>query len=475
MVLPDTQLRFMVDYLLDHEEMAKGHITLLGPQGEETYHQLWEHLLDEVNNAGPVQVVSVQKLKKIWDDARSDAKANVRDFDKDLGKIGNKQISVILESINDDICRLFNNFDLPEFENEYSRFHKPGALSSHEQEKNCRSGRLTQNEKLKIINFIEKNQHYLNGVILFSKDLSEKQEWVDFCKSIHRKCDETAKSWCRMRDEVSRIMNKSETKFSPLSDTNLKIAELHEPGYTQKMKLAAASDCKNEVKDESMIFVKNETSLKRSSSSSVKSEETYECQGKKTKTETNDSGASQEKNHDDGNFGNVEELDFLNLKDNHSLINEIQELSQGCKSRKLFNRCAEEVVSYYKQKLHLKAKAENAHSLEDDDDLTRRSDQSLATLSKILDEIVAMKQENKEFKGALIEILTKIFDLLPTVFPGKDYAAGAVAQRINASAQIMDDEPIEMGTGVCIVATISSDHGTFVRSLVAQDPRTIAV
>ncbi|KAJ8666068.1 hypothetical protein QAD02_007730 [Eretmocerus hayati] len=82
-------------------------------------------------------------------------------------------------------------------------------------------------------------------------------------------------------------------------------------------------------------------------------------------------------------FGNLMNLDFLNLKNKHSLTGEIQELSQGCKSRKDCNKCAEEVVAYYKQKLQLKAMAENVQPPEDNDDLTPRSDKSLALLSKI--------------------------------------------------------------------------------------------
>ncbi|KAJ8676428.1 hypothetical protein QAD02_012215 [Eretmocerus hayati] len=398
MVLPDTQLRVMVDFLLDHEEMAKGHITLLGPQGKEKYQELWENLLEEVNDAGPIRVVSVEKLKRIWDDTRRDAKANVKDFDKDLSRTGNRRISVILESINDDICRLFNDFDLPQFEHQYSGFSHPVALHVHNEEKNCKSGRLTQSEKMKIINFIASNQQYLNGVLLFSKELSEKKEWIDFCKSIQRKCDETARG-----DLHFHYLKANGNSLSRLPDSICTIEML----------------TRIEVQSNLLEYLP-------------------EGIGQLSNLEYLDVSDNCLE-HLPLSFGNLMKLDFLNLKNNHSLIDELQELSQGCKSRKDFNRCAEEVVAYYKQKLQLKVKAENVQCPQDNDDLTRRSDQSLAMLSKILDELVAIKQENRDFREALIRILTNIFGVLSD----KGDTAGAVAHTSNGSVQIVNEVPIE--------------------------------
>ena len=44
------QKDFLVKYMSDHEEFAKGHKTNLGTQGKVTFDEMWDDLADDLND-----------------------------------------------------------------------------------------------------------------------------------------------------------------------------------------------------------------------------------------------------------------------------------------------------------------------------------------------------------------------------------------------------------------------------------------
>ncbi|KAJ8684666.1 hypothetical protein QAD02_020459 [Eretmocerus hayati] len=48
-----TQKIIVISFMVDHDEFAKGHQTDLGPYGRITYRDMWDRLLQDVNQTGP--------------------------------------------------------------------------------------------------------------------------------------------------------------------------------------------------------------------------------------------------------------------------------------------------------------------------------------------------------------------------------------------------------------------------------------